>query len=468
MSAAQRPVTFWEFMQTFVVCQGLGENLPLKKSHQIICDVLEAVILGLLPQYRYVVINKPRRTGKTKILEALACNTIKDFQDAQIIYSSYSDKLVHRTIDYIQRVLRSPWYKECFGDYVHSERGDLITTTKGGNIYGAGTGATITGFGAGLKRPAGGFIGIDDPAKPDEALSLVEIDNVIQWFETTIKGCRNSDVYCPIIIDAQRLGPDDLPGYVLKTYPKETLLLKFPCFSAEGVSNFPETWSNDLFQELKKTRYGRFVLASQFQQEPVALGGNLIQTDSLLRYDATAAWKWERKIITCDTALMAKQSNDWSVLQIWGRLQSKAYLIDQIRGHWESPELLAMAQAFFKKHHLVESPVNKFTIEEKAAGIGLVQQLKRLGIPAQGIERTKDKVTRVQEVLPYIETGMVCIPLDKDAPWVGGLVSECAEFKADGTAAHDDQVDTLCDGVWLTVGKPLSSFDVLLNSQTAA
>ena len=55
------------------------------------------------------------------------------------------------------------------------------------------------------------------------------------------------------------------------------------------------------------------------------------------------------------------------------------------------------------------------------------------------------------------------IPREQDAPeWLGKWIQEHAAFSADGTAAHDDMVDTTVDGVEGLLGKPLSSFDVLM------
>lgn len=476
MSASDRPVrdaeglSFWRFFcDCFVPLQKL--SLPVKRQHREICDSLQNAVMGTAKKadgtpYQYFVVNMPPRIGKTKILEALALWQMAYFPDSQIIFTGYSSILVERSIRYIGGVLQASWFQELFptklGDVL---RADQITTADGGTIYGAGVGASITGFGAGLKRAAGGFIAIDDPAKPDEALSETEADNVRQWLETTLKSRRNSDQFCPIIICAQRLAPDDLVGYVCDTYGADVLKITFPAI-VEGVYQFAETVGPATLEPLKATRYGRFVLASQYQQEPIALGGNLIPIEAIQRYDAHSPPRFTRIIMTCDTALTAKQGNDYSVLQCWGECERRAYLIDQSRGLWESPELLANAMAFWEKHARREfgderPAVSEFTVEEKAAGHGLVQQLQKLGIPVKGIERTKDKVTRAQEILPYVETGMVFLPKDGQFPWIAGLLAELASFKKDGTHKHDDQADTLFDGVFRLLGRGISILDVL-------
>ena len=460
-------VPFWEFFQLFIAEERV--SIVLHDCHREICETYQGAILGEFPGIEYFVINMPRRIGKTKILEALAAWMAGEFPDAQMIYGSYADTLVLRTMTFIRRVLLSPWYQALYGDNVHSAKNNLITTIEGGAIYGAGTAATITGFGAGLKEAAGGFIALDDPAKPDEALSKVSSASVIQNFETTWKGCRNSDRFCPIIINAQRLGPDDLPGYVIKTYPSKTLVRKYPCTVA-GVSQFPETWSDATLLDLGKTRIGRFVKASQFDQDPVSLGGNMIPVEEFGRYDISEAvsMKFERLIIPVDTALKVKEANDFSAAALWGLLKGRVYLIDLIHGKWESPELLQMIAIFFAKWKRVAGwPSPRLVIEEKAAGTPLLQNLRSKGIPAEGIERDLDKLRRVQNVLPYIENHFAFIPSkvegrprDSDA-WIDKWIVEHSEFNALMTHAHDDMVDTTADGIELLLGGPVSILDAL-------
>lgn len=454
----------WDYFQAG--CEARKISIEEADCHRIICQTYEAAICGFMPGIEYFITNMPRRIGKTKILEFCAAWTIGEFANAQLIGGCYSEMLIKRSLAFIGSTLRHPFHLDLYGDHLHTMRADLVTTLEGGTIYGAGTTATVTGFGAGLKEPAGGYVWLDDPAKPDEALSKVSSAAVIQNFETTWKGCRNSDSFTPIIINAQRLGPDDLPGYILKTYPEKTHLLKFPCF-VQGFSQFPLTWSDDTMVGLQKTRIGRFVLASQFQQEPISLGGNLIKTDDFKYYDPAEAKviEWEAIVITIDTALKTKEANDYSCAQAWGRANRRAYLLDQAWGKWESPQLLQLTVAFWGKvvGDYPMAPV-KMQIEEKAAGTGLIQQLNQNGIPAEGIERDIDKVRRVQSILTYQEAGLVYVPAPTKVDenhFVHGFLTECAEFKPDMTHAHDDRVDCFADGVKELLGEPLSILDVL-------
>jgi predicted phage terminase large subunit-like protein len=465
MSDHGDPLSFWEFFSdAFVPLNNLA--LPLKPAHREVCDALQDAVYGFLGK-QFVIINIPPRIGKTKILEALTCWQIGEFSDSQVILTSYSADMAETSLRYVRRVLAEPWFIELYGDLSGAvARSDVVTIKGGGNVYAVGSGGTITGKGAGLKRKAGGFISIDDPAKPTEALSKVESENVRTWFELTLKSRRNSDEHCPIIVCAQRLAPDDLCGYLLETYPNDCYHIKIPALSEAGESNFPETYSaaNLIASRESEQSNIRFGFWSQMQQEPIAMGGNMIPVEKLHRYDLSTAGsiKWDRRLITCDTALKTKEHNDYSVLQLWGRTQNRAFLIDQMRGKWESPELLTNSLAFWTKHTRDPNGLRpRFVVEEKAAGTGLVQQMRREGVPVEGIERNIDKVTRVHEILPFIETGMVSIPRNGDAPWVNSLVAELSEFRADGKAKNDDQTDCLADGLSLLLGKPLSIFDVM-------
>jgi len=449
-------LSFWEFFQTFVELNGL--ELPLKPQHQEICDTLQAAVMGTIRK-DYVIINMPPRVGKTKICQALTCWQLAYFSDSQIIYTSYAHSLACESVRYVLETIGRTWFRELYALALGTvQKSDHFNTLSGGIVYGDGVGGALTGRGAGLKRPAGGFIVIDDPAKPDEALSKVEGDQLRFWFENTLKSRRNSSEHCPIIICAQRLATDDLPGFLLDKYPEKCHLLKFPAM-INGESTIPETVSTDSLRDTE--RVNPFSFASQYQQEPVILGGNLIKLDWFEYWDAgtESAMRWDKKIVTVDTAVQSKQHNDWSVLQLWGCLNRRAYLIDQIRGKWDSPTLLQNTGAFWAKHQRMDSPISRFIIEEAASGPGLIQQLHVLGIPAEGVKRLKDKVARVMDILAFINTRMVYLP--KEAPWLQALQLELAGFRQDGLAPHDDQVDALADGIANTLGNGLSILDVL-------
>ena len=457
-------LSFWQYFSEFFVPEN-RLNIPLKREHEEICEQLEAAVLGLLP-YRYICVTMPPRIGKTKTMEALAEWNIGYMPNAQIILTGYSHDMIKQSIAFVRQDLEEPWYVELFGPMLRLARDDHIGTTDGGNIYAEGVFGSILGKGAGLKEPGGGFIGIDDPAKPNEVPSPSVAKKLQMWFENPLSMRRNSDRWCPIIIISQRLGLLDLVEYLKRTYPEETLVLKFPCF-VDGHSRFPETWSDDRYTALQKTRVGRFVLASVFQQDPVQLGGNLIPTDKFLRYaPGDKLLPFDEVIFTCDTAIKEGQENDYWVIQAWGRLEQRVYLLDQLRGQWTSPEFVRLSGQFWQKHNALRpnNPVSRFIIEEAGSGVGIIQGLNELGVPATGIVRIKDKAARVNDILPFVETGMVLIPRDDDpeaAEWLPEWLAELGAFSQDMSHEHDDQVDPFADAIHELVGTGVSILQAL-------
>jgi len=449
---------FLSFRQFFVAFVKLNRiSIVIKPEHLRVADILQKAALGQLGK-SFVIINIPPRFGKTKMMEALAAWQLAFFPESHMIYTSYSAALATASVRYIRECISRDWYQQLFPGTKpgNVQQADNFNTTAGGVVYGAGTGGSITGFGAGLKRKAGGFIVIDDPTKPDEATSRVIQETTTFWLENTLKSRRNSPEV-PIILCMQRLAEDDLSGYILTNYPNDVEHVKIPAL-VNGESIIPETVST---ASLKATeRVNPFAFNAQYMQEPVLLGGNLIKTEWFRHYTADPeSFKWEEKIITCDTALQSKQHNDWSVLQLWGRLDRKAYLIDHLRDRMDSPSLLAAAHAFYVKHNSQQYPVARFIIEEAAAGPGLIQQLHVMGIPAEGIKRVKDKVARVMDILAFAKTGMVYHP--KESPWRGEVELELVTFRADGLSRHDDIVDSWADGISNLLGSSLSILDVL-------
>lgn len=455
-------LSFWEFFSTvFVPFNNL--ELPLKPLHKGVCDTLEKAVLGNLGK-SFIVINIPPRVGKTKILEALACWMLAYFPDAQIIYTSYSNELATTSVRYIQQTVSASWYSDLFPTRLGTIRqSDNFTTIQGGKVYGDGVGGSLTGLGAGLKRRAGGFIAIDDPSKPDEALSRVETEKLRFWFENTLKSRRNSSQWTPIIVCMQRLAVDDLSGYLLEHYEEDVAWVKFSAME-DGESTIPETVSTASL--LQTQQANPYAFACQYLQEPVVLGGSLIKLADFRYYDLDSPPRWECKIMTADTATKAKEHNDYSVVQCWGRNQHRAFLIDQIRGKWEPAQLLKNTRSFYEKHNRSSSPVNYIAIEEAGAGFAIMQEMRKKGIPAKGLVPLKDKVSRVEEILNFQQTGMVYLP--RSAAWLTGFEVEMAQFRKDGKSKQDDQVDCFTYAIKLLLGKGTSILSVLGKSKFKA
>jgi predicted phage terminase large subunit-like protein len=456
----EKPYTLWEFFD-LVFCPMRNLELPRKHVHKYICDTLEAAFLGVLHK-RFIIINVPPRTGKTKICEAFLLWGLTYFPESQWMYASYSADLATESVRLIRDTLGSDWYTAIFGKKLGNiGQADRFSTSSSGNVFGIGNEGTLTGRGAGLKRPAaGGAIILDDPAKPSEAMSVVERQKLCSWFENTLMSRANSPS-TPIVICAQRLAPDDLCGFVMEQYPDKYLTIKAPALDAvTDESMFPETRDTESLRDMR--RVDPFAFAAQYQQEPIVMGGNLIKTEWFPRYDVSEleSLTFRYKVIAADTALKTKTSSDYSVLGVFGIAGKSAYLIDVVRGKWQSPELLKIFKHLWIRHN-VTSPVRYVYIEDASSGATILQDLRQSGLPVKPVQRVKDKVARVMDVLPIWATGRVLLPKEEQVPWVGPLLREMENFRADGRAKHDDQVDMMELATSKTIAKSCTIFDVL-------
>ena len=148
-------------------------------------------------------------------------------------------------------------------------------------------------------------------------------------------------------------------------------------------------------------------------------------------------------------------------MQCWGRAwDGKAVLIDQIRGKWEAPELLVHGRAFWNKHNTApreHGHLRAMKVEDKVSGTGLIQTLRREGIPMIEIPRDKDKYLRALDTAPSIQSGLVQLP--QNAPWLSGFIGECGAFP---NGAHDDQIDPMMDAVKDIVGGQVRDYSKML------
>lgn len=236
---------------------------------------------------------------------------------------------------------------------------------------------------------------------------------------------------------ATRWATDDLSGRVIESN-KRAKVLSFPAINTKGDALIPDLHPVEKLLETK-TMLGDYFWSAMYQQSPVALGGNMFKAEWWQFYKVAPQIKWRG--IYADTAQKTKDANDYSVLQLWGEsIAGQAVLLDQIRGKWEAPDLLIQARAFWNKHRM--AGVRSFNIEDKVSGTGLIQTLKREGVPVVAIQRNTDKITRAMDAAPFVQAGNVLLP--EDAPWLSDYLSEFAAFP-NGT--NDDQCDPTMDAI---------------------
>lgn len=437
------------FFARYMFKERRGYKWMMARHHWLIRDALMKVFRG---ETTRLIINIPPRYSKTELVVVnWAAWCFGHVPDSEFIHTSYSGTLASNNSYQCRELVMFDEYQAMFPDT--EIRGDSNArnewrTTAGGVFYATGSLGTITGYGAGKHREGfGGAIIIDDPHKADEAKSDTMRRNVIDWFGTTLESRKNS-VKTPIIVIMQRLHQEDLSGWLLNGGNGEHWEhLCLPAIQDDGTALWPE--KHDLATLQQMERSNPYVFAGQYQQRPFAKGGNIVKGQWFQLYDQPPIIK--QRMMFADTAQKTSERNDYSVIEEWGLgADGKLYLLDMIRGKWEIPELRRRTVAFWQKAKardvVTSGQLRQLKIEDNASGTGLIQDLKlQSQIPVAGIKRTRDKYTRLLDVVGYIEAGYVCLP--RNAPFLSDFVGECEAFTADDSHPHDDQVDPMIDAI---------------------
>lgn len=415
-------------------------------------------------------INVPPRSAKTTIAKYFIayCWTINPKMN--FIYTSYSESLLANISKELMTILEHPAYKAMYpqnrviegeqditptddfwynylaqfykGKNIYTSK--KITTYEGGICLFSPIGGQITGYGAGI-RGANKFSGaliIDDGNKPADIRSQTMRDKVIRYYEETLLS-RLNNPYVPIINIQQRLHIGDLSGILQEKYNFQTL--KKPLLDENGMCQIPSQYTLERIKELQINNY---MFLSQYQQEPIAEGGNVIKRDYFRYYPVSSQINYKRVLISADTAMKVKEHNDYSVFVVGGVTEeNRLHILDIVRGKWEAPDLEKVAVMLWNKwktNPVTGLSCNGFYIEDKASGTGLIQGLKaKYGLPVFGVKADTDKLTRCENILPYIESGQVLLPESEIYSFVPDLLAECEAFSRDMSHTHDDQVDAL-------------------------
>jgi predicted phage terminase large subunit-like protein len=160
--------------------------------------------------------------------------------------------------------------------------------------------------------------------------------------------------------------------------------------------------------------------------------GNLFQREWFIPYLELP--KFQRVIMSLDTAFKTGTENDYSVATIWGETRTGFYLVDLWRARVEFYQLKGITQQLAAKWN-----PSAVLIEDKSSGQCLLQELQRdTKLPVLPVRVDTDKIARVYAVTPLCEAGRVYLP--ERAPWLDALMDELMMFP---TGPHDDQVDSV-------------------------
>ncbi len=410
---------------------------------EVIAAKLAAVRAGKI---RRLIINLPPRLLKSLMASiAFPAWCLGHDPSAQILCVSYAQDLADKLARDCRGIMTSAWYRQIFRTRLAAHRQavqEFITTAQGYRLA-TSNGGVLTGRGADI-------ILIDDPLKPDEALSDAQRQAANDWFDHTLYSRQNDKRRGAIVIIMQRLHEDDLVGHVLEQEPWE--VVRFPAIAEadevheiqtiwgpqsfrrrHGEALHPEREPLDTLERIRRT-VGEYNFAGQYQQTPAPLGGGMVKENWFKRYAANERPEsFERIVQSWDTANKATELSDFSVCTTWGVTGKDLFLLNVLRQRLEYP---ALKRAVREQQSLFNASV--VLIEDKASGTQLIQELIVDGF--HQVTRYKpecDKIMRLHAQTAIIENGFVHLP--EAAPWLVEYLHEMTVFPR---GKHDDQVDS--------------------------
>lgn len=255
-----------------------GNKFVVGEHHKRICEKLNQIIDGTHPTNKLIINISPRYSKteiavKNFIAMGLAVNPQSKF-----IHLSYSSNLAHDNSMAIKSIVQSEYFQELFPDCIVEGKNQqgCWETSQGGGVYATSTLGQITGFGAGRVQAEGeeykfsGAIVIDDPIKPEDALSDVVRERVNRRFETTIRN-RVNNRNTPIIIIMQRLHEHDLCGYLQEIEKDDWDVLSLPVIKEDGSALWEFKHTRAELEKIKEAN--SFVFETQYMQNPTPLEG---------------------------------------------------------------------------------------------------------------------------------------------------------------------------------------------------
>lgn len=342
----------YEFVRYFWHILEPGRQMVDGWAMQAICLHLEACAYG---EIKRLLINVPPGFSKS-----LICNVFfpawlwgpMGMASSRFLSFSYAAHLTERDNAKFRDLVRSPEYKELWGDFALIKEGEVkVQNDKTGWKFASSVGGVGTG-------ERGDYLIVDDGHNVAEGESEPVRTGTVRWFRESISNRLNDLAEGVIIVIMQRVHENDISGEIL-SHPDlgyvhlfvameyeegrhcTTYLNGEPFWtdprSEEGELAWPERFPQETMIPFKSLPY---VWAGQYQQRPEPRGGGIIKRHYWKYYTPENQIDFGVKplhasqvarsrnsiqfpafdyiVASLDSAYTEKEENDPSGFTIWG------------------------------------------------------------------------------------------------------------------------------------------------------
>jgi len=371
----------------------------------------------------------------------------------RFLCASYSGELSIEHSVKRRDLIQSAWYQELWGDRFRLKSDQNVKHHFDNDHTGSMTATSVGG--AAIGR-GGDCLLLDDPISASQALSDTERKTANEWIDHTFRSRINDPASGVILMIMQRLHEMDPTGFVLAQEPERWVHLslaleaedrevwRFPVSGREVVRDpgsvlMPERFSPDTVAGLKQRR---IVFATQHQQRPVPLEGNMIRRADARWYGGVASdgavdeprpERFDLVVISADCAFKDLATSDFVAVSAIGVKEPRRYVLNVSNKHMD----LDATEAEILRQR-TEYGASAVLVEDKANGSAVIQHLRRKIPGVIAIEPEGGKVGRMFAMSPEWQAGNWY--LDRTAAWSDMALDQLMKFP---NAAHDDICDSL-------------------------
>lgn len=442
--------------------------------------ITEGVVLDDGSYYNRLLVNVPPGCMKSLLLTCfwpLWEWGPRNMPSMRYICVSHSQDLAIRDGLKMRRVVESEWFQRMWPHVKLSD--DQNQKTKFENTATGWRQAAAAGSITGARADR---VLVDDPMSVTDAMSEQIKQTTNTWFAEAVPTRLSSPQKSAIVVIMQRLAEDDTSGLILDKWADswDHIMLpmrydpgrSFPTKLGykdlrefEGELLFPDRFPEEVVARDERIM-GPWATAGQFQQSPEPRGGGIIPRSAWVLWESEHWPRFDYVLASLDTAYTVKEENDPSAMTIWGVWSGGENVAIPTRYQNRMEEAQAVMQRSYTQDHpkvmliyawaerlelydlvervresCVKYQVDNLLIENKAAGLSVAQELRRVyGHEDFGVQlqdpKNADKVSRLYAVQHLFNDGLIYAP---DKSWADMVIGQCATFPK---AKHDDLVDT--------------------------
>lgn len=310
-----------------------------------ICEHLEAAYRG---EIQRLIFNMPPRELKSFLISTCFPAWVlgREPHEKFIVASHSLRPLAAKLSSDTSRLMNSDWYKRIFPKTIFEKdtEFELRTTENGGRLAAAQTGVVGSG---------GNYLILDDPNKPDEALSDTIRKGTNDWVDNTFMSRMDDRTTGRIILVQQRVHENDVTGHLLEKGGYTLVKLPAEAHNPVDIRIGKKNYHMDKGELLHEARLPKSVLdelitdlgeysyAGQYLQEPVPPGGGLFKSTNIKYYDQNEFnFTNANGFILCDPAGVGqigqgntkRKKSDWTAFMVVALADDQNYyLVDIVR-----------------------------------------------------------------------------------------------------------------------------------------